>query len=170
MLTGSVSGPPGRSQTSVLPHIRRALGPLQLQAERVRLELTRPRRPGGFRDRFLIQPGPLHQVGRTRTASSGATAPRSGRVSYAPESTDDTDPSTDDTDWLLPFPLSTRWRGGQGVRPSEIAGAGFDAIGLPAHTHVGSERSEDRAVPSKARDSGRSSTRVERLMRPRLGR
>ena len=41
-------------------------------------------RPGGFRDRFLIQPGPLHQVGRTRTASSGATAPRSGRVSYAP--------------------------------------------------------------------------------------
>ena len=33
--------------------------PAQLQTERVRLELTRPLWPGGFRDRVLIQPGPL---------------------------------------------------------------------------------------------------------------
>jgi hypothetical protein len=68
----------------VLPYIRRALGPAQLQAERVRLELTRPIGPAVF--------GTASSSSRVRSKSGGADSnrllgdhsPALYLVSYAP--------------------------------------------------------------------------------------
>ena len=69
----------------MLPYIRRALGPAQLQAERVRLELTRPTGPAVF--------GTASSSSRIHSRSGGADSnrllgghiPALCRVSYAPE-------------------------------------------------------------------------------------
>ena len=68
----------------MLPYIRRALGPAQLQAERVRLELTRPIGPAVF--------GTASSSSRIRSTSGGAGSnrllgghsPALYLVSYAP--------------------------------------------------------------------------------------